>query len=115
MLVAGPIVEEITLMSNHRAFHEDHVRNLARDFPFFFRREDRLVGAPDQPAWVVAVEYRDPGAVNQLVISAVVDQHNSARRKHGRRAGLNHARVEHPWPPWEDRSIRSLGPVQQIG
>src|ERR1017187_4396492 len=94
VFVRAAVIEQITISASDHAFHENDIGNLAHLFPFLLGSEDRLLAAVENLARVFAVEYRDCGAVNEFVVSSVVNQHNAVGRQDWRWSGLDHARVE---------------------
>src|SRR6266576_6183037 len=114
VLVGGAVVEEVAIVLVNQAFDKDDIGDLADFFPFLFRGEDGLVGTPDEFAGIVAVENGDAGAIDELVVRAVVDEHDTARSEDRRRAGLDDARIKFSRPAREDRSFCRFGPVIHI-
>jgi hypothetical protein len=59
-------------MADH-ALDEDNIWDLANFLPFFFGGEDGSIRAREQFAWIVAVEHGDGGAIDKLIVAAVVN------------------------------------------
>src|SRR6266436_484802 len=78
VLIRCTVVEEPALALARHSFNKDHVRNLPDFLPFFFRTENRLIRTRKQLAGISGVKYCNSSAINQLVVSAVINQHDSA-------------------------------------
>ena len=94
VLVCAAVVEQKSIALLHHAFHENDVGDLPGLLPIFFGRENRFITSPEQLPRIVAVEDRDPGAIYQPVVRAVVDQNDSVARDDGRRPRLGDPRIE---------------------
>ena len=77
VLVCAAVIEQISIPLLHHAFHENYVGDLTDFLPILLGREYRLIASPEQLPGIVAVEDRNPGAIHQLVVRAVVDQNDS--------------------------------------
>jgi len=115
IFVCATVIKQVALTASDHALNENHVRNLADFLPFLLGREDRLLAAIEQLARVVAVEDCDRSAVNQLVIAAVVDQHNAVGRQDRRWSRLDNAGVELSRTARQYRRLRRFGPVHEVG
>src|SRR6266568_4030977 len=114
ILVGAAVVEKETIGPVHHSFDEDDVRNLADLLPLFFGREDGGVGAREEFARIAAVEDGNAGAIDEMVVGAVVNEDDAARGEDRRRAGLDDARIKFSGAARENRSLRGFGPVEKI-
>src|SRR6266498_2268351 len=71
--IRSSIIEEITTLPPNHALHEHNVRDLTGLLPFLLRSKDWIIAAPNELSRIIAVKDGDPGPVNQLVVSTVVD------------------------------------------
>ncbi len=81
----------------------------------FFGGEDGGVGAVENFAGVVAVEDSDGGAVDEILVGAVVDKDDALLSEDWRGAGFYDAGVKYSGAAGKDRSLRGFGPVEEIG
>src|SRR5271165_6081190 len=107
-------LEEITVTALNHALDKNDVGNLTNFFPFFVRRENRLVAAIEQFTWIIAVEEGHRGAIDELVVGTVVNQYNPVGCHNRRRAGFNNAGVKLSRTAWQHRSFRGLGPMDKV-
>ncbi len=114
VFVGGAVVEEIAALLFQHSFNENDIGNLADFLPIFFRGEDGSVGTREEFAGIVTVEDSDGGAIDELVVGAVVDEDDAALSEDGRGAGLDNAGVKHADATRKDRSFRGFGPVNEI-
>src|SRR2546422_572134 len=108
VFVGAPVVEEKTIALLYHAFDKNYIRNLAGLLPFHFGREDRIAGARENLARVLAIEYGNAGAVNVPVVGTVVNQDDTTRREGRRGPGLDDAGVELTGPARQNRSVERL-------
>src|ERR1700687_5646740 len=111
VFIRGAIVEKKSIILSYHSFHEYYVGNLPNFFPLLFWAKDWFLRAVQQMARVVCVEHGDAGAVHQLVVGPVIDQHNTIRCDDGWRAGLHHARIKFSRTFRQHWSLRRLGPM----
>src|ERR1700687_2143674 len=64
---------------------------------------------------IVAVEDGEAGAVNELIVGAVVQQDDAGWGEDGCRAGFSHTRVELSGTDGEHGRVERLGPVDEVG
>src|ERR1019366_3144308 len=115
VFVRAAVIEQVAVASSDHALDKDDIRYLTDFFPFLFGREDGLLAAVKYFARVLAVENCDCGAVNEFVVSAVVEQHNPVGRQDWRWSGLDHARVELSRPARQYGRLGRFGPVNEVG
>src|SRR4029077_14954790 len=89
--VSPAVVEEEAVGILQHSLDKYDVGNLAYFFPFELRLEKGLHGAVEKLARILAIEDRDASAINEIVVGAIVDQHNSFRGENRRRTGLDDA------------------------
>src|ERR1700730_419309 len=114
ILVGSPVVKQEPIAMADHALDEDNVGDLADFFPFFFREEDRSIGAEEQFTWIVAVEDGNSSAIDELIIGAIVDEDDATRRQNRWRAWLDDARIKHSGAARKNRRRGRFGPVNQI-
>src|SRR6266705_69722 len=83
----------VSRYQNH-SFDEDDIGDLADLLPGFFGGEDGGVGAREEFARIAAVEDGNAGAIDELIVGAVVNENDAARGEDRRRAGLDDTRVK---------------------
>src|SRR6267378_3593329 len=71
--VGGAVIEEKAVFLLHHPFNKNYVRDLANFLPFFFGGEDGSVGAGEELAGIVTVEDGNRGAIDELIVGAVVN------------------------------------------
>src|SRR5947199_9418920 len=108
-VVPNAVVKEPTIALSHYSFYKDYVGDLADFFPWFFGGEEGGVGTVKELARVAAVEDGDGGAIDELVVGAVVNEDDATVSEDGRRAGLDHAGVKHSRAAGEDGSSGGFG------
>src|SRR5262249_48015013 len=81
VLIRTAIIEEKASATARQAFNKNYVWHLPYFFPLLFRREDGLIRSHGEFSRLAYVKNRDPGAVDEVVVCAVVDQHNSRGRE----------------------------------
>src|SRR5579871_1633451 len=115
VFVGAAVIKEPALASVHHAFHEDYIRNLADFFPLLLRLKDRGIGAGQHFAGIMLVEQHPAGAVNQVIVSAVVYKEYAVVGDDRRRAGLDHAGIELARAARQHGLREGIGPMEQIG
>ena len=74
-----------------------------------------MIAAPDKLAWISAVEHSVASAINELVVSSVVDEDDPIGSDDRRRTGFDHAGIELSRAAGHHRGVSGLSPVDQIG
>src|SRR5260370_33943587 len=115
IFVGAAVVKEPAIALSRHPLNKYNVRHLANLLPFFFRGEDGLIGSRDEFSRIVAVKHRDASAIDEIVVRAVVDEYDAARRKDRRRARLDHARIKFSRSARQHRRGSRFGPVDEIG
>jgi hypothetical protein len=91
VFVSPAIIEQVAAFRGEESFDKHNVRNLSDLFPFEFRGKDWLFGTVQNFAGVLSIKDGGTGAINQLVVSAVVNQDNAVGCEDGRRPGLHNS------------------------
>lgn len=76
IFVSSAVVEQVAFAALHHALDEYNIGHLAGLLPVFFWLEDGLIGSPKQFSWILAIKDRHAGAVDELVVSAVVNEND---------------------------------------
>ena len=78
VFVGAAVIEERSA-TGHRehALDKDHVRYLSVFLPLQFRPENRVIGAIQDLARIMAVKYRDASAINEGIVRTVIDENDS--------------------------------------
>src|SRR5580765_3606402 len=92
--VGAAVIKEPFAATIGDAFNEDDVGNLTGFFPVAFRLENRFIAAIDEFARIMAIKNSDTGAIDQMVVGAIVNQHDALGSENGRRPRLDDARIE---------------------
>jgi hypothetical protein len=99
VFVGGAVVQEKAVFILHHSFvfsfNEDYIGDLADFFPFFFGGEDGASVRERSLRGIVAVEDGYTGAINEMVVGAIVYEDDSLGREEWRRTGFDYAGVEH--------------------
>src|SRR6267154_3147985 len=111
IFVSGAVIEKKAVFFLHHSFNKDYVWNLADFFPFIFGEEDGLFRTIEEFAGIVAIEHRHGGAVDEMVVGAVVDEDDAAVGEDGRRAGFDYPGIEFSGATGEDGRGGGFGPV----
>src|SRR6516162_1602340 len=114
VLVSSAVIKEISVAAPYHTLDKDDIGYLTNFFPFFPRPKNRLFATIKQSPRIFAIEDRNCGAINQLVIGAVVDQNNTLRGHNRRRPGFHYAGVKLSWPSRQDRRLGGISPVNQV-
>ena len=88
---------------------------MAGFFPFIFGEENRFFRAIEEFAGIAAVEDGCAGAIDEIVVGAVVDQHDALLREGWRGPRLDYAGVKFSLTARENWSFGRFRPVNQIG
>src|SRR6266851_922557 len=115
IFVSGAVIKKKAVFFLHHSFNKDHVRNLADFFPFIFGEENRFFRAVEEFAGIAAVEDGYAGAIDEIVVGAVVDQHDALLREGWRGPRLDYAGVKFSGTARENWSFDRFRPVDQIG
>src|SRR5258708_7660215 len=102
-LVGASVIEEPAIALPHDPFNKDYVWHLADFFPLSLWGEDGSVGARKKFAGIAAVEDGNAGAINEMVVGAVVDEDDALLGEDWRRAGFYDAGVKHSGAARKDR------------
>src|SRR5712664_1724168 len=78
VFVGPAVVKEPVAALSHHTLNEYNVWHLPDLFPFFLGGEDGRVGAREQLSRVVAVEDGDGSAIDEMVVGAIVNEHDTA-------------------------------------
>src|SRR5258708_40030625 len=71
--VRSSVVQQIAITPAYHAFDENHIRNLPNFLPLLFRSEDRRIASRNETTGIFAIENRDAGSIDQVVVGAVVN------------------------------------------
>src|SRR5438876_2098667 len=114
VLVGRAIIEKIAAALAHHAFDKNYVGYLPDLLPFFLRSKDRLVAAGEKLARIITIKNRNRRPIDEFVIGSVIDENDAIFRDNRRRSRLDHPRIELARPPWQNRRLRRLGPMNEI-
>src|SRR5258708_7888136 len=115
IFVCTAVVKEPAIFVWNHTLHKHDVRDLADFLPLPFRGEDGRVGAREEFAGIVAVEDSNSGAVDEMIVGTVVNQHDALLGEDWWGAGLDDAGVKHSGATRKDGSLCGFGPVKEIG
>src|SRR5262249_27545370 len=108
------VIEQETLVPFDHAFDEDDARHLADFFPSLFWLEHWAVRAVENLARIVAIENPHTGTIDEMIVGAVVYEHDPTRAQKRRRSGLHNARVKLSRTARKNRRLGFFGPVKEI-
>src|SRR5207248_9012587 len=114
ILVCPSIIEEIAIAVLHHSLDNTNVGYLSDLLPFLFWRKDGLIGSGKDLPWIFTIENNHSCTIHKLVVSAVIDKHNTVFGEKRWRTRFNHARIEHTYSAREYGCLRLVGPVQKI-
>src|SRR2546430_1774455 len=106
--IGATVIEQIAVALLHHAFYENYICHLSDFLPVFFWIEYWFLAAPQQLPWIGAVENRNPGAIHETVVGAVVNQHHPLGGDNRRRARLGDSRIESAWPDGKHWQLSSF-------
>ncbi len=114
ILVRAAVVKKEPIGRVHHSFDEDDIGDLADLLPLFFGGEDGGVRAREKLAGIAAVEDGNAGAIDEMIVGAVVNEDDAAPGEDRRRAGLDDAGIKFSRAARENRSLRGFRPVEKI-
>src|SRR5207248_742441 len=114
ILVSRTIVKETTTALFHHALHKYYVGNLADLFPFLFWRKDGFVRSPDELARILAGEYGNSSAIDEMIVGSIVDEYNAVFRENWWWTGLYYTGIEPPGTPRDYGDLCRIRPVDKV-
>src|SRR5689334_15353633 len=94
VFIRGTIIKKPALRLVNQSLYEYNVRNLPDFLPFRLRLEYRILSAGQHLGWVSPVEQNPARRVQEVVVSAVVNQKNALRSYDRRRSRLHDPGIE---------------------
>src|SRR5258708_279310 len=80
ILVGAAIIKQPLFSALRHSFHKHHIRHLAVFLPLPLGHKNWFFASIQHFSRIILVKYRDPPAIDQMVIRSVLHQHNAIRR-----------------------------------